>query len=90
MTKRKDSAIPNSKEMERERKMGKKKTANCEYCSNYVYDEEYGYYTCDVDLDEDEMGNTAENEGKSRTARGGQPLPLSGCETVGGDDRRTA
>ncbi len=56
MTKRKDSAIPNSKEMERERKMGKKKTANCEYCSNYVYDEEYGYYTCDVDLDEDEMG----------------------------------
>ena len=58
MTKRKDSAIPNSKEMERERKMGKKKTANCEYCSNYVYDEEYGYYTCDVDLDEDEMAGS--------------------------------
>lgn len=61
MTKRKDSAIPNSKEMERERKMGKKKTANCEYCSNYVYDEEYGYYTCDVDLDEDEMGRFMAN-----------------------------
>ena len=61
MTKRKDSAIPNSKEMERERKMGKKKTANCEYCSNYVYDEEYGYYTCDVDLDEDEMGRFMTN-----------------------------
>ena len=61
MTKRKDSAIPNSKEMERERKMGKKKTANCEYCSNYVYEEEYGYYTCDVDLDEDEMGRFMTN-----------------------------
>lgn len=61
MTKRKDSAIPNSKEMEREQKMGKKKTANCEYCSNYVYDEEYGYYTCDVDLDEDEMGRFMTN-----------------------------
>ena len=61
MTKRKDSAIHNSKEMERERKMGKKKTANCEYCSNYVYDEEYGYYTCDVDLDEDEMGRFMTN-----------------------------
>lgn len=61
MTKRKDSAIPNSKEMERERKMGKKKTTNCEYCSNYVYDEEYGYYTCDVDLDEDEMGRFMTN-----------------------------
>ena len=58
MTKRKDSAIP---KMERERKMGKKKTANCEYCSNYVYDEEYGYYTCDVDLDEDEMGRFMTN-----------------------------
>ena len=61
MTKRKDSAIPHAKEMERERKMGKKKTANCEYCSNYVYDEEYGYYTCDVDLDEDEMGRFMTN-----------------------------
>ena len=61
MTKRKDSAIPNSKEMERERKMGKKKTANCEYCSNYVYDEEYGNYTCAVDLDEDEMGRFMTN-----------------------------
>ena len=55
MTKRKDSAIHNSKEMEREQNMEKKKAANCEYCSNYIYDEEYGYYSCDVDLDEDEM-----------------------------------
>lgn len=41
--------------------MEKKKTANCEYCSNYVYDEEYGYYSCDVNLDEDEMGRFMTN-----------------------------
>jgi len=29
--------------------------SECEYCSNYVYDEDYGYYTCLVNLDEDEM-----------------------------------
>ena len=28
---------------------------NCEYCSNYVYDEEYGFSECQVSLDEDEM-----------------------------------
>ncbi|MFV0344085.1 MAG: DUF6472 family protein [Anaerocolumna sp.] len=31
-------------------------STNCEYCSNYEYDEEYGYYSCMVNLDEDEMG----------------------------------
>ncbi len=37
--------------------MSKKKqgTTSCEYCSNYIYDEEFGYYICDVNLDEDEM-----------------------------------
>lgn len=38
---------------------------SCEYCSNYIFDEEYGYYVCDMDLDEDEMSrfmtNTFEN-----------------------------
>jgi pyruvate-formate lyase-activating enzyme len=29
--------------------------SNCEYCSNYEYDEYYEYYTCTVNLDEDEM-----------------------------------
>lgn len=29
--------------------------SNCEYCSNYVYDEDYECYICEVDLDEDEM-----------------------------------
>ena len=27
----------------------------CETCRNYVYDEDYEYYVCDMDLDEDEM-----------------------------------
>lgn len=31
------------------------KASNCEYCGNYIYDEEYGYYVCGVNLDEDEM-----------------------------------
>lgn len=31
------------------------KGSNCETCSNYVYDEEYEYYVCDMNLDEDEM-----------------------------------
>ena len=35
----------------------KKKTsaANCESCMNYEYDEEYDYYVCTQDLDQDEM-----------------------------------
>ena len=28
---------------------------SCETCSNYVYDEDYGYYVCEAALDEDEM-----------------------------------
>ena len=27
----------------------------CEYCNNYIYDEYYDYFVCDVNLDEDEM-----------------------------------
>lgn len=33
----------------------KKTSANCETCNNYIYIEEYGYFVCDVNLDEDEM-----------------------------------
>lgn len=29
--------------------------SNCEYCSNYEYDEEYECYICLINLDEDEM-----------------------------------
>lgn len=27
---------------------------SCEYCNNYVYDEEYEEYICDVNMDEDD------------------------------------
>ena len=33
----------------------KKASTNCECCGNYVYDDDYGYYVCEMDLDEDEM-----------------------------------
>jgi len=33
----------------------KQSQTSCESCGNYVYDEEYGYYVCEADLDEDEM-----------------------------------
>ena len=28
---------------------------DCETCANYMYDEEYDSYVCDVNLDEDDM-----------------------------------
>ena len=27
----------------------------CDTCANYAYDEDYEYYVCDMDLDEDEV-----------------------------------
>ena len=32
------------------------KKTSCELCANYIYDDEYGDYICEVNLDEDEMG----------------------------------
>ncbi|MBU9739301.1 DUF6472 family protein [Diplocloster agilis] len=32
------------------------KRANCECCGNHFYDDESGYYECQINLDEDEMG----------------------------------
>ncbi len=32
-----------------------KNISNCDTCANYVYDEDYEYYVCMVNLDEDEM-----------------------------------
>ncbi len=29
--------------------------SNCECCAYYVYDEDYECYSCEMDLDEDEM-----------------------------------
>lgn len=28
---------------------------NCEYCINYIFDEDYNYYICQINLDEDEL-----------------------------------
>lgn len=35
--------------------MGSYSFSGCETCSNYVYDEDYEYYVCEADLDEDEL-----------------------------------
>ena len=29
---------------------------NCESCAHFEYDDEYEYYVCQVNLDEDDMG----------------------------------
>ena len=34
-----------------------KRQTSCDSCANYVYDEDYECYTCDVNLDEDEMAH---------------------------------
>ncbi len=31
------------------------RSTNCDTCAYYAYDEEYECYTCEVNLDEDEM-----------------------------------
>lgn len=31
------------------------KTTDCESCFNYIYDEEYDCYECQINLDEDDM-----------------------------------
>lgn len=36
-------------------KKKKHRATNCESCMNYEYDEEYEYYVCSKNLDEDEM-----------------------------------
>lgn len=36
-------------------KQSKTQASNCESCMNYEYDEEYDYYVCTQDLDQDEM-----------------------------------
>ena len=35
--------------------------SSCEYCRNYVYDDEYDSYFCQVNLDEDEMARFLSN-----------------------------
>jgi hypothetical protein len=38
-----------------------KGVTNCDDCMNYIYDEEYDCYTCQMYLDEDEMGKFLSN-----------------------------
>lgn len=33
----------------------KSRKTSCEDCAYFTYDEEYDYYVCEMDLDEDEM-----------------------------------
>ena len=35
----------------------RRESSSCESCENYVYDEDYGYYVCEAQLDEDEMAH---------------------------------
>jgi hypothetical protein len=35
-------------------------TYGCEYCSNFVYDEDLDAYSCSVDMDEDDFARLAE------------------------------
>ena len=35
--------------------MKNKKKTSCECCGNFIYDEDYDCYVCDMNLDEDEM-----------------------------------
>lgn len=32
-----------------------KEVSNCDCCANYVYDEDWECYVCDMNLDEDDM-----------------------------------
>ena len=43
------------------KKIEKKRISSCDICMNYTYDEDYECYTCEVDLDEDEMGRFLSN-----------------------------
>jgi hypothetical protein len=38
-----------------------KTNTNCDNCINYTYDDECGYYVCQANLDEDEMGRFLRN-----------------------------
>ena len=37
----------------------------CDTCANYAYDEDYEYYVCDIDLDEDEMQRFLSNSNEN-------------------------
>jgi len=39
--------------------------SNCDCCMNYSYDDDYECYTCQIDLDEDEMRHFINNTYKN-------------------------
>ena len=41
--------------VKKDTKQKKVRITNCETCAFYTYDDEYGYYVCEADLDEDEI-----------------------------------
>lgn len=43
--------------MTMQKKRVTKRQTSCDSCANYAYDEDYECYTCEVDLDEDEMAH---------------------------------
>ena len=58
------------------KKTEKKRISSCDICMNYTYDEDYECYTCEVDLDEDEISDyiTEHFEGNSLIAAGDEDL----------------
>lgn len=43
----------------------KTRVTACDTCAYYIYDEEYGGYVCDMDLDEDDYARLLENRSRS-------------------------
>lgn len=44
-----------AKKQEREERIAMVQVTSCDTCCNYIYDEDYDCYECDVSMDEDEM-----------------------------------
>ena len=42
------------KEQEGRQMTGRKERTSCETCAYYIYDDEYGAYLCDMNMDEDD------------------------------------
>ena len=65
------------------KKTEKKRISSCDICMNYTYDEDYECYTCEVDLDEDEMAHFMQDTYYNC------PYFQMGDEYIGSRQRRT-
>ena len=76
------------------KKTEKKRISSCDICMNYTYDEDYECYTCEVDLDEDEMAHFMQDTSiTARIFRWGMSTRLcaSRCSAASADRyKRTA